>query len=75
MSNCKGCGRSKEEDRWEQWWGLRNYYGFTGSFCGDCYDKISHDSYGRPERPGDHLLMRIKLGLTGPQNEHTIESC
>lgn len=58
MIVCKGCGAEKAQG---QWWGLNKYFGFSGRFCADCYDKISHDSYGRPNHPNDHLLMLLKL--------------
>jgi hypothetical protein len=62
---CQGCGRDSEKG---QWWRLNNYFGFTGRFCPCCYDRISHDSYGRPNRPADYLLMVIKLGVDRPKN-------
>ena len=57
---CQACNTTKE-NRQGQWWHLRGYFGFSGSFCPDCYDKISHDSYGRPNSPKDYTFMLLKL--------------
>ena len=46
------------------WWHCNNYFKFSGFFCPQCYDKISHDSYGKPEDPEGYLLMLLKLGVT-----------
>ncbi len=46
-----------------QGWFCTDYHKISGYFCSNCYDKISHDSYGRPERPNDYLLMLIKHGV------------
>ncbi len=43
------------------WW-LNNYFGFNGHWCSDCYDKIAHNSYGKPNDPEAYLLMCLKLG-------------
>jgi hypothetical protein len=58
---CRGCDTEKVQARWGQWWHLQDYYGFRGSFCGECYDKIAHDAQGRPTNPGEHLLMTLRL--------------
>lgn len=58
---CRGCGTTKTTARWGQWWHLQDYYGFRGSFCPKCYDKIAHDAYGRPVNPSEHLLMTLRL--------------
>jgi hypothetical protein len=55
---CRGCGTL---DNPGQWWQLSNYYGVTGTFCSDCYDQVSHDSYEQPRRPDDYVLMLLKL--------------
>mgnify|MGYP000417390400 CR=1 FL=1 len=52
-SNC-GCNRAG------QGWSLRNYYGITGRFCQECYDKVNHDSYGNPEHPGEYIAILLK---------------
>lgn len=44
----------------EQAWFLSNYYGISGGFCRACYDKVSHDSYGRPENPAEYLCVLLK---------------
>ena len=46
------------------WWNCNGYHGFSGFFCPQCYDMISHDSYGKPEDPEGYLLMLLKLGVT-----------
>jgi hypothetical protein len=57
---CPGCGL-RDHYTSRQWWGLNNYYGISGRFCGDCYDKVSHDSYGQPNQPEEFLMMLLKL--------------
>jgi len=57
---CRGCSTDSQKG---QWWSLNNYHGFTGSFCPQCHDKVSHNSYGQPNRPADYLLMVMKLGV------------
>jgi hypothetical protein len=61
MIICRTCGCTNEE-KTGQWWGLSNYYGFSGRFCPDCYDKVSHNSYGQPNNPKDYLFMVLKFG-------------
>jgi hypothetical protein len=58
---CRGCAVEKSTARWGQWWHLQDYYGFRGSFCPECYNKISHDAWGNPVNPGEHLLMTLRL--------------
>ena len=48
---CTVCGT---KDRNGQWWGLQGYYGLSGNFCPKCYDKVSHDSYGKPNNPSGY---------------------
>jgi len=55
---CLGCGISENPG---QWWHLNKYFGVTGTFCSDCYDQVSHDSFGQPCRPDDYVLMLLKL--------------
>lgn len=59
MKQCRNCGTQKAP-----FWYLRDYYNVSGTFCGPCYDKVSHDSYGRPNRPYDYLLMLLKFGAS-----------
>lgn len=61
---CKPCGVT-DKQRQGTWWFLQNYHGLSGQFCPDCYDKVSHDSYGRPENPKQFTMMLLKL--TGQQ--------
>lgn len=49
---CRGCGRNTKSAS-EQWWHLTNHYGFTGSFCSDCYSKIKD--------PQERVLMILRL--------------
>lgn len=57
---CRGCDQSVITAG-QYGWSLNNYYGFSGVFCADCYDRIAHDSRRKPKRPADYLAMRIKL--------------
>jgi hypothetical protein len=57
---CTSCDTDKETCG-GQWWFLRDYFGIRGQFCPDCYDKISHNSYGQPEHPEEYTLMLLKL--------------
>ena len=57
---CRGCNLDAEH-RYEHWWNLREYFGISGQFCSDCYDKISHDSYRQPRHPEEYTLMLLKL--------------
>jgi hypothetical protein len=43
-------------------WGLRNYHLVSGYFCSKCYDKVSHNSYGRPEQPAEYIAILLKQG-------------
>ena len=62
MSNCTSCNTPKEGNK-TTWWSCQNYFNLSGYFCGDCYDKVSHDSYGKPEQPAEYLAMLLKLGF------------
>jgi len=62
--NCTNCG--KPQDRNGQWWRLNNYFGFTGLFCPNCYDMISHDAYGKPNHPLGCEIIKFIL----PENKH-----
>lgn len=57
---CRACDTTKL-DQIGQWWHLKDYFGLSGTFCPDCYDKVSHDSYRKPNRPNDYLLLLLKL--------------
>ena len=56
---CTVC-ETTQEQRGGQWWNLGNYYGWSGRFCPDCYDKVSHDSYGNPQNPEEYTAMLLK---------------
>ena len=59
MSNrlCANCGVT---ERTGQWWHLSSYFGNRGFFCPECYDKVSHGSYGNPNRPDDYQAVLKK---------------
>ncbi len=59
MIKCVACDNTVETKK-GQWWHLNNYFGLSGRFCPDCYDKVSHNSYGQPTRPKDYTLMLLK---------------
>ena len=61
---CTGCERPYDGGMAAgkfTWWSCNNYFKFTGFFCPQCYDLISHDSYQRPKDPEGYLLMLLKL--------------
>lgn len=47
---CACCGK-KQTTLKKQWWHLINYYGLSGTFCSECYDKVSHNADGKPYHP------------------------
>lgn len=49
-----------------QWWYLGNYFGISGHFCPKCYDKVSHDAYGRPENPIEYEKILNKQRIMKP---------
>lgn len=57
---CRGCDRSVISAG-RHGWSLTDYFGFSGVFCADCYDRIAHDADLKPKRPAEYLAMRIKL--------------
>jgi len=57
-ATCTNCGHESSDGR--GFWGLRNYFNISGHFCGPCYDKVSHDSYGNPEQPGEYIAILLK---------------
>ena len=65
FKGCRGCGsemtREKTVKESIQWWNLNNYFGISGVFCGDCYEKVSHDSYGNPNHPAELAFMLLKM--------------
>jgi hypothetical protein len=60
---CNFCGK-REKTNERQWWSLSDYHGITGgNVCPDCYEKVSHDSYGNPKNPEEYLFMLLKHGV------------
>ena len=59
-SLCRSCAQPATTAE-SHGWRLTNYFGFSGFFCADCYDKIAHDADLKPKRPAEYLAMRIKL--------------
>lgn len=57
-AKCSNCGA--EQRKQSGWWNLNGYYGLWGYFCGPCYNKVSHDSYGEPEQPGEYIAILLK---------------
>ena len=53
---CTNCGRGYSEGGWR----LSDYYGISGQFCSPCYNKVSHDSYGNPDQPGEYIAVLLK---------------
>lgn len=56
---CACCGKEKYSG---QFWTLSGYYGLSGKFCSECYDKVSHDSYGKPKHPKEYTMILLRLG-------------
>lgn len=59
-SDCELCGKKQLSTRSLRWF-LRDYFGVTAMVCGQCYDKVAHDSYGRPNRPTAYRNALKKL--------------
>ena len=62
---CTNCGYTTSTETYAEelaagFWSLRGYYNISGYFCGPCYDKVSHDSYGKPEQPGEYIAILLK---------------
>lgn len=55
------CSYCKTESAKGQWWHCRGYFGITGTFCPQCYTKISHDSYGKPWKPSEYEKVKEAL--------------
>ena len=63
MQKTKSCNFCEvESGANKQFWSLRDYYGVSGYFCGKCYDKISHNSYGQPNYPAEYTAFLLKFG-------------
>jgi len=50
-------------DSSSQYWHLNGYYGITGRVCSCCYDKVSHDAYGRPNNPEQYKAVLVMQQL------------
>lgn len=64
FKGCRGCGiemTDKTVGGWPRFWHLNNYFGISGVFCGSCYEKVSHDSYGKPNHPAELAFMLLKM--------------
>jgi len=65
---CTNCGHTRTPHEAKTmtngFWSLSNYFNISGHFCGKCYDKVSHDSYGNPENPGEYIAILLKQGVT-----------
>lgn len=46
-----------------QWWNLNNYYGISGYFCPNCYDKVRHDSQKQPINPDQYVVVYVQQQL------------
>jgi len=58
---CTNCGCSEESSsNTRGFWSLQGYYNISGYFCGPCYDKVSHNSYGKPDQPGEYIAILLK---------------
>jgi hypothetical protein len=44
-------------------WSLAKYFGISGRFCSDCYDLVSHNSYGKPNNPDAYQAIFDKQTL------------
>jgi hypothetical protein len=58
IRNCTVCQQSTQG----RGWSLSGYHGLSGTFCADCYDKVSHDSQGQARRPLDYLRILLTHG-------------
>jgi hypothetical protein len=59
---CVNCGDSRPMGD-SGFWSLNKYYGLSGMYCRTCYNKVSHDSYGKPENPEEYLMILLKQGF------------
>jgi hypothetical protein len=61
--SCTNCNKRSRA------WVLSNYFGISGSFCRDCYNKVSHNSYGQPENPAEYICVLLKQKARVAQDE------
>ena len=57
---CALCGGIKVEG---QWWQLNNYHEVSGYFCPGCFEKVSHDPYGKPHHPAEYKAVKVALEI------------
>jgi hypothetical protein len=62
---CTNCGYTTSTENYTEelaagFWSLRDYHNISGNFCGPCYDKVSHNSYGKPDQPGEYIAILLK---------------
>lgn len=58
LKSCTCCNEEKSDD---QFWTLNRYYGISGRFCSECYDKVSHDAYGNPKHPDEYCKILLRF--------------
>lgn len=58
MQKCVHCEKTSGDV--DRFWGLVNYFGITGTYCGQCYTLVSHDSWGNPIHPYEYLMILLK---------------
>lgn len=68
MITCACCGKEHTDQDKPGWWHLRNYFGLYGSFCGRCFDKVSHNSYRVPNHPRQYAAIKERLDRECEQN-------
>lgn len=56
---CTCCGKEKQSG---QFWSLNNYFGLSGRFCSECYEKVSHDAYKQPKHPEQYTMILLRMG-------------
>jgi len=65
---CTYCEKEKNAYK-HQWWHLCKYYGLNGLFCNTCYNKVAHDSEGKPRHPVSYRNALKKLGYNVGENK------
>jgi len=63
---CTNCNTTETEG---QWWYLREYGGIHGYFCPECYEKVSHDSYGKPRHPEEYKAVLVAQMIRKSNNK------
>ena len=59
---CNCCQKIWTKRHKTQWWELNSYFGLSGLYCGQCYEKVQHDAFGIPRHPISYwnILKRMK---------------